>query len=99
MTQTTSPFTERLQSNQPNGSNIPVYVRLPRSGTKEFYSSLSRSALNALILPAAANGFKPAVVSTVLKSNKYARHGVRLILLSSLLDYLSQGADPKGGQP
>jgi len=44
--------------------------------------------LNALILPTAANNYRPAVKSVVLKSHKAASRGVRLIFVDSLKIHL-----------
>lgn len=67
----------------------PEYIRLPKSGEREFYTGLSRSALNALVLPTKANGFRPPVKSIIVKTNRHATRGTRHILLASLLDYLA----------
>lgn len=66
---------------------LPIYIRLPKSGTRCHYTGLSRSALNSLILPSKENGFRPPVKS-ISDKKKGAVRGVRLILLESLLAYL-----------
>ena len=91
--------TEHCPDNIPSGkaSALPEFIRLPRSGAKDPITSLNRSALNALILPTRENGYKPPVLSVVLKSRKGATRGVRLINVRSLLDYL-QGLLPEESQ-
>jgi hypothetical protein len=61
---------------------LPEFVRLPRSGEREKFSGLSRSACNALVL-----GVRPPVKSVVLKKRGASR-GVRLIELRSLISHL-----------
>ncbi|MEJ0000851.1 MAG: hypothetical protein WDO13_17800 [Verrucomicrobiota bacterium] len=65
----------------------PEFIRLPKTGV-EFYTGLTRSKLNALILPCAENGGRPPVRSVCLRQPGRQK-GVRLIHLQSLLDYLS----------
>ncbi|RBP41472.1 hypothetical protein DES53_107304 [Roseimicrobium gellanilyticum] len=67
---------------------LPAFIRLPKSPAQCPLTGLSRSALNELILPCAANGYKPPVKSIVLKK-KHAVRGVRLIHVGSLLNYLN----------
>lgn len=67
---------------------LPLYIRLPKSGTQCPLTGLVRSSLNALILPTAANNYRPAVKSVVLKSHKAASRGVRLIFVDSLKIHL-----------
>lgn len=67
---------------EPSVSNGPVWIRLPREGRRCPHTNLTRASLNKLIL-----GDKPKVESIALKGEGTAR-GVRLIRLSSLLDYL-----------
>lgn len=66
----------------------PEWLQLPKSGHRCQVSGMSRSAINSLILPTAANGFKPPVLSRSLKSHKYASRGVRLVNVASLLAYI-----------
>lgn len=68
-------------------SQLDNFLRLPK--TPERVCGLSRSTLNGLILPTAANGFKPPVRSVVLKSSKGAVRGIRLIDLQSLIAHLA----------
>jgi hypothetical protein len=63
------------------------FLRLPKTGEREPLTGLSRSYLNALILPTRANNFSPPVRSYVLKKPG-ARTGVRLIDRQSLIDYV-----------
>ena len=65
------------------------YLRLPKVGHLCSVTGLSRSSLNELILPCASNGNNPPVKSIVLKKKHNVR-GIRLIVKSSLLDYLGQ---------
>ena len=67
---------------------MPQFVRLPRAGSRCPWTGLSRSKLNQLILPCDANGHSPPVKSVSLRP-RGALKGTRLILLESLLDYLS----------
>ena len=64
----------------------PEFVRLPRGGNEHF-SGLTRSKLNALVLPCPENNGKPPVRSVCLRQPGRIK-GVRLIHLQSLLDYL-----------
>lgn len=64
-----------------------VYIRLPAPGSRCPFTGLSRTTLNNLILPNTANGHRPLVASKILKG-RYAKRGIRLIRLRSLLDYL-----------
>lgn len=66
----------------------PEFIRLPRAGEACPHTGLSRTALNALILPTAANGFRPAVKSMVLRQRGNQR-GIRLISFDSLIAHLN----------
>jgi hypothetical protein len=66
----------------------PVYIRLPKPGEKCPITGLSRAKLNELILPNERNGFSPPVASKSLRQ-KGAQRGIRLVLLESLMAYLS----------
>jgi hypothetical protein len=90
---TYKPSSSEASSRAPGVGGLPLYewIRLPRTGTRCPVCGLSRSTLNRLILPNAANGHNPPVRSTVLKQ-RYAVRGVRLINRASLNDFLeSQG--------
>lgn len=63
------------------------YIRLPRPGSLDPLTGLSRAKLNELILPTPSNGHKPLVASISLKKPHQVR-GVRLIKTESLLAYL-----------
>ncbi len=82
-----------------NDLGLPPFIRLPPSGSREKNTGLSRSALNSLILPTAANDYTPPVRSIVLKSNRKASRGIRMILTASLMEFLeslvSKGPPPK----
>lgn len=65
----------------------PEFIRLPRAGKSCPHTSLSRTALNALILPTPSNGFLPPVKSIVVRHRGNQR-GIRLISYDSLLAYL-----------
>ena len=75
----------------------PEFCRLPRHAQRCPHTGLSRSALNELILPTAANGFRPPVKSFVLRRNG-ARTGIRIISYASLVSYILDHED-RGGQP
>jgi hypothetical protein len=80
--------------------HLPPYVRLPKSGERCPVSGLSRSHINNLILPNAANHRRPPVRSVSLKTPGAVR-GVRLIDVASLVGYIEgqAQADSKGGAP
>lgn len=91
---------ETLNNNQINGVTetvTPQFIRLPRSGERCPYTGLSRSSLNELILPCPANDYRPPVRSVVQKK-RHATRGCRLILLSSLLDFLHGLEEPAPGR-
>jgi len=71
----------------------PEFVRLPRAGDPCPHTGLSRTALNALILPTPGNGFRPPVKSKVLRQPGSLR-GIRLISYDSLIAYLHSLAEP-----
>lgn len=58
-------------------------------------TALSRAKLNQLILPCAANGFKPPVRSISLRNRGQIR-GARLIVVDSLIEYLRKFEDFNG---
>lgn len=68
--------------------NAPEFIRLPAVGTRCRYTGLSRSGLNNLILPTAANGYKPPVRSVCVRRRGAVR-GTRLVVYASLLEYLN----------
>lgn len=70
----------------------PEWTRLPKSGTRCPWTGLTRSKLNELVLPCAANDFKPPVRSACLRQRGRVK-GVRLIHLASLLAFIEQQID------
>jgi hypothetical protein len=77
-----NPYLERPQL------PLPVYVLLPVSGEREHYSGLARTALEDLVIPRPCNNFDPPVQSRLFRKAGTKRWN-RLIILSSLLEYLS----------
>jgi hypothetical protein len=65
----------------------PEFIRLPKPGTQCQHSGLSRTHLNALVLPNLANKFNPPVRSVCLRQPGKIK-GVRLIHYDSLFSYL-----------
>ncbi len=75
---------------------VPDFIRMPGYGQREPRTNLTRSALDLLIRPQKANGFKPPVVSKLF-SQAGNQRPIRLINYKSLLAYLNSlpdGADP-----
>jgi hypothetical protein len=74
-----------LSSLEPEASSErPEYIRLPPQGELEFYSGLSKATLERILkLPGSP------VKSIVVAQPGTPGRGCRLILLSSLLSYLS----------
>jgi hypothetical protein len=68
------------------------WTRLPRSGERNPICALSRSTMNELVLPCAANNFRPPVRSIVIKK-RGATRGIRLIHVPALIDFLNALAD------
>ena len=62
--------------------NAPLTFRLPRQGETDPYFSLNRSAWNELILPTAANSYRPPIKSIVERKPGNAK-GRRLIVFAS----------------
>lgn len=71
-------------------SSHPEYIRLPKVGERDPISKLSRSTLDRLTRPQPCNNFKPPVASRCVRIRGGARRGTRLILLSSLLGFISR---------
>ena len=87
----TQPQQTNPPTNQPssgNSSGSQVYIRLPKPGEKCPITGLSRAKLNELVLPNERNHFNPPVASMSLRKAG-AQKGVRLVLLESLMNYLS----------
>jgi hypothetical protein len=59
-------------------------------GEREPITNLSRSSIDRLIRPQKCNDFKPPVASRCVRIRGNARRGTRLIVLSSLLDFLKK---------
>lgn len=68
---------------------MPAYLRLPRAGTRCPVTGLTRTALNELILPTAANDYRPPVRSFSLRGRGQIR-GVRLISLPDLVRHIEE---------
>jgi len=64
------------------------FYRLPKAGTLDPIYQLSRSKWNQLILPCAANGFRPPIASISLRQRGAVR-GVRMIVAESARAYFS----------
>ena len=86
--ETTEPQQITSPTNQTHTGAGPVYVRLPKPGEKCPITGLSRAKLNELVLPNVRNNFTPRVASMSLRQEG-AQRGIRLVLLDSLLAYLS----------
>src|SRR4051812_18417915 len=71
----------------------PEFIRLPKSGTADPWTSLSRSTLNLLVLPCKENGHRPPVRSCTLRKRGNTK-GVRLIDFQSLLDHINSTVEP-----
>lgn len=69
------------------GTIRPEFLRLPKPGQLCAHTGLTRSALNALILPMPENDFKPPVRSFTLRRRGAAK-GIRLIDYESLREYI-----------
>jgi hypothetical protein len=63
---------------------------MPKLGEREPITGLSRSSIDRLIRPQQCNDFKPPVASRCVRIRGNARRGSRLVLLSSLLDFLNR---------
>jgi hypothetical protein len=82
-----------LNPEQPHGRE---FLRLPPSGRRCVETGLSRSSLNFLILPSAANNFSPPVRSYSLRRH-VNRFGARIIDFQSLRGYIHAHAEPAAG--
>jgi len=76
----------------------PEFLRLPKSGNLCPYSGLSRSGMNALILPTPGNNYRPPVRSVSLRARGQLR-AVRLVVYDSLMAYLHSLADKQYPTP
>ena len=68
------------------------FLRLPPVGQRCPVTGLSRAALNAWILPSAANGFKPPVKSFVIRQPG-SKTGIRIISYPHLRAFILAHAD------
>ena len=66
----------------------PEWIRLPKPRSRCFWSGLSRTGMNRLVMPGEHNGFSPPVKSKVLRQNG-KRRGIRLVHYRSLMDFLA----------
>ncbi len=73
-------------------STRPEWIRLPKPGRSCFWTGLTRSKLNELVLACHGNDFKPQVKSRSLRKAG-AIKGVRLIHLQSLIEYIEQAGE------
>ncbi len=64
-------------------THLPEFIRLPKPGKRCYWTGLTRSAMNELVL-----GESPKVASMVL-TREGAGRGVRLVSLSALLGHLN----------
>jgi hypothetical protein len=74
----------------------PIYIRLPRPKHLCDWTGLTRGAINALVLPTEANGWRPPVQSRVLRRRSGARSGIRLVVLSALLKFIEANPQENG---
>jgi hypothetical protein len=77
-----------IADNPEGNPGTPVFVRLPRNGSRCPWTGLSRTTLNGLILQTKENDCRPPVRSICLRKKGHAR-GARLIVFDSLVNYLS----------
>lgn len=65
----------------------PEFIRLPKSPALCPFSGLTRSKMNELVLPCAANDFRPPVKSISLRKRGQTK-AVRLVVYDSLMSHL-----------
>ena len=65
----------------------PEFIRLPKPGTTCPRTGLSRAKMNEMVLPSEENHHSPPVKSISLR-NANQLHAVRLVVYSSLINYL-----------
>jgi hypothetical protein len=70
-----------------SGKTQPEFIRLPKSGMRCPWTGLSRSGMNALILPSRANNFQAPVRSVSLRQRGQVK-ATRLIIYDSLVSHL-----------
>src|SRR5450432_1894673 len=73
------------------------FLRLPPAGRRCVETGLSRSAMNSLILPSAANDYSPPVRSFSLRRDGN-RFGARIVDFQSLRVYIHAHAEPAAVQ-
>ena len=66
----------------------PVYIRLPRPGSRCPYTGLSRTTLAELTRPCERNGYRPPVAAKEIRA-RTARRGIVLVPLNDLLSHLA----------
>ena len=71
----------------------PEFIRLPKPGTSDPWTGLSRSVLNQLVLPCKENDFRPPVRSSTLRRRGTTK-GVRLVDFQSLVNYINAHVEP-----
>jgi hypothetical protein len=89
---TTDAGTKRQGAERFSKASPPEYIRLPRAGTRCPVTGLTRTALNELVLPTAANDYRPAVRSFSLRRPGQIR-GVRLISLADLVRHIEANGE------
>ena len=73
----------------------PEFIRLPKSPALCPFSGLARSKMNELVLPCAANDFRPPVKSISLRKRGQTK-AVRLVVYDSLMAYLHSFLQQEG---
>jgi hypothetical protein len=86
-------ITTRPAATAKHDSIRPEFIRLPKPGTSEPWTGLSRSTLNVLVLPCRENKFKPSVRSCTLRRTGRAK-GARLINFQSLIEHINSHSEP-----
>lgn len=71
----------------------PLWRQLPKPPLRCPVTGLSRAKICELIYASAANGFKPQVVSRSLKATRWAKRGIRLYSVPSLLAWIASQGD------
>jgi hypothetical protein len=91
-------FTTQAISSADHHPLRPEFIRLPKPGTCDSWTGLSRSTLNVLVLPCRENGYRPPVRSCSLRRKGLSK-GVRLIDFQSLLDHINAHPEPSCAVP
>lgn len=72
----------------------PIWIRLPRQGSRCGHTGLSRGVMHRLVAPCIENDHSPPVESKVLlKEGK--KRGVRLVSYDSLIRYIACFGGPE----